>query len=653
MGNARWLLPLFWFGCGGSPSGEDSGDKGANTTVQPRSGCDPLDPSVCALPYPSSYFEVEAETASGVQVAFGPESLPMNRDYVQLDPTTWNERDGASILTPVVTFLGDVSLDGVVGHANLEGYLADDVMTVLINTVTGERHPHFVELDQTVDAGQRLVILRPVEPLEYATRYVVGYRGFSLEDGSSVAPSEAFVALRDGTVGHLADVEDRRSRFDEVVFPALEGQGFARGEVQLAWDFMTISQEDSLGRVQFMRDDARSRWGESGPGYVIDSIEDADCKVEGEHIARTIYGTMTVPLYTDVDTAGAVLTRGEDGLPFYNGDGTSNFMVRIPCSVAENPGAMILQYGHGLLGSLDEARTSYLTEMIDEQEFVLIAQSWKGMSELDAGHITLMLAFDVSGFHTIPERSMQGLVEVVGGLDLIRGALAEDPAMQFAGRSVVDTERFGYYGNSQGAIMGGAYMGLSPTMERGVLGVGGMPYSLLLSRSADFDPFFLVFQEKYDDGREIALILALLQALWDPAESSGYAHAMNRTPLPGSPAKEVLLQVAIGDAQVTTLGAHVMARSFGAKLVAPATRPVWGLEEVEGPFTGSALVEWLYEDGPEEPGINIPPDAELDTHECPRREPEAQAQLATFLKEGTVVQTCDGICQSVRAGLCD
>ncbi len=185
-----------------------------------------------------------------------------------------------------------------------------------------------------------------------------------------------------------------------------------------------------------------------------------------------------------------------------------------------------------------------------------------------------------------------------------------------------------------------------------MLGVGGMPYALLLSRSADFDPFFLVFKEKFTDGRDIALMLAAFQTVWDPGESGGYASAL-LDPLPGTPPKQLLMQVGVGDAQVTTLGAHIAARAWGAKSVAPGVRPIWGVEEAEAPFVGSALVEWYYADGSEEPYENVPPAKEGDTHECPRREPAAQQQLVDFLTTGTVHQYCDGPCESVRAGLCD
>ena len=71
---------------------------------------------------------------------------------------------------------------------------------------------------------------------------------------------------------------------------------------------------------------------------------------------------------------------------------------------------------------------------------------------------------------------------------------------------------------------------------------------------------------------------------------------LTRDPLPDTPAKDVLLQVAVGDAQVTTLGAHISARMWDAPVLAPQTRPVWGVEEAAPGYSGSALVEWLYVD---------------------------------------------------------
>jgi hypothetical protein len=148
------------------------------------------------------------------------------------------------------------------------------------------------------------------------------------------------------------------------------------------------------------------------------------------------------------------------------------------------------------------------------------------------------------------------------------------------------------------------------------------------------------------------LLIALFQNMWDPGEGAGWAWAMNREPDPKVGAKQVLMQVAIGDAQVTNVGAQIQARAFGASTVAPQTKPVWGVEEKQPGFMGSAYVEWKYSDVPDDPVSNVPPSAQHDPHECPRREPAAQQQLRDFLEEGVVNQYCEGKCEGVREVTC-
>lgn len=637
-----WMLAVL-VGCGGK-----------DLEIGDPSGCDPLDEALCALPYPSSMFlEEDSATATGYRVAYGPTTLPVNWDDVPLTPTHWNEKDGFSTSGPLLTYFDDVSIDGVVGHQDLGAYLDDDAKTVIINVETGERVMHFVELDSTAPSADTvLLFLRNVEPFDFDTHYVVGIRDLQTNAGGSVAVSEAFTALRDGTETEDYDIESRRDRFESTVFPALESAGFARGELQLAWDFHTVSRESSLGRVEFMRDDALERVGEQGPPYEVVSTEDFDCSGGGS-IARQVDVVMTVPLYTELDGPGTFLTRDEDGYPTYNGDTEVDVRVRIPCSLALDPRpGMLLQYGHGLLGDRGEVETGYLSDMIHEHGWVAFAVDWAGMSSDDVAAVTMMLVSDLSDFGIIPERSMQGLVQGVMAMQLMKGGFASDPSVIYDGVSVIDPDSAGYYGNSQGGIMGGALVGLSPHIERAGLGVGGAPYSMLLSRSLDFDPFFLIFKNKYQDHREVTLLLAAIQQLWDPAESAGWLSS-TVSPPEGMHAKDVLLHVGIGDAQVTPLGSHFMARGYGAVLVSPETRPVYGVEVSQPGFSGSAIVEYEYTDVPEVPVENIPPEsADYDTHECPRREASAHQQLFDFLETGVVNHYCDGICQGLREDVC-
>ena len=64
---------------------------------------------------------------------------------------------------------------------------------------------------------------------------------------------------------------------------------------------------------------------------------------------------------------------------------------------------------------------------------------------------------------------------------------AANPAFQdSSGNPVIDRSDVFYDGNSQGGIFGGTVMAIAQDITRGVLGVPGMNYSLLLTRSTDF-----------------------------------------------------------------------------------------------------------------------------------------------------------------------
>ena len=52
---------------------------------------------------------------------------------------------------------------------------------------------------------------------------------------------------------------------------------------------------------------------------------------------------------------------------------------------------------------------------------------------------------------------------------------------------------------------------------------------------------------------------------WDHTEPDGYVPYIRQNMLPNTPAHEVLLHIAIGDHQVSPLGAHFIARTIGAK----------------------------------------------------------------------------------------
>jgi hypothetical protein len=230
-----------------------------------------------------------------------------------------------------------------------------------------------------------------------------------------------------------------------------------------------------------------------------------------------------------------------------------------------------------------------------------------------------------------------------------------DPAFQFTKngtpRSVLDTDRLFYDGNSQGGIMGGSLTALAPDFNRAVLGVPGMNYSTLLRRSVDFDEYAQVLYANYPNELERPLILSLIQNLWDRGEANGYAHHITDNPLPGTPAHTVLLHEAFGDHQVANVTTEVEARTIGAFLHQPAldpgrhsdVNPYYGIPEIPFyPFNGSALVVWD-SGSPTPPANNTPPRPGADPHSHPRSTAIARQQKSDFLQDGGgVTDVCNG-----------
>jgi hypothetical protein len=193
--------------------------------------------------------------------------------------------------------------------------------------------------------------------------------------------------------------------------------------------------------------------------------------------------------------------------------------------------------------------------------------------------------------------------------------------------------------------------------------VPAMNYSVLLPRSVDYDAFAGLLNASYTDPLERPLLLSLIQMLWDRGEPNGYAHRMTSNPLPGNPAHKVLMNIALGDHQVTNFQADVEARTIGASTHTPILDPgrwpdydiLWNVPAIGGyPFDGSAAI---YGDigpvranpSPPPTNIGVPPPpftntpnrAGEDPHGAPRGAPLALQLISDFLQpNGAVTNVC-------------
>ena len=68
---------------------------------------------------------------------------------------------------------------GLIGHEDIGAYTNPDAKTLIIDVETGERVPHFAELDMsTNDDTQRMLIIHPVSPMRHGARYVAEFKAW-------------------------------------------------------------------------------------------------------------------------------------------------------------------------------------------------------------------------------------------------------------------------------------------------------------------------------------------------------------------------------------------------------------------------------------------------------------------------------------------
>ncbi len=637
----------------GGGEGGVGGDGGLGFQY-PLLDCDPLVPDFCGFPFPSNVQTIEdASTETGRRVRFGEKTLRGN------DSTPWDYSDGFSAGSPIMTFLPGATGVEFGGPQNIEQSVSTTSPTILLDAETGDLVPHFAEVDAAArNAGERAVMIRPARRLRDDARYIVAFRNLTDEEGAVIEASPEFAALRDETESDEESVEARREVYEDI-FAKLADEGWERDGIQIAWDFNTASSANNTRWLEHMRDTAFELIeADDGFKYTLDIEESSEDMgaIDPTNIAYRIFGTFRVPLFMSTPEPGSLLLLDEDEMPMVNEDtpwADIPFEVLIPQSAKENP-APIIEYGHGLFGEKEQIESGHFRSFMNEYNYIFVGTDLQGMSGSpgDPSEPESPSDFDVvvdvlgagnfAGIQTLWDRLHQGFLNHLVLLRLMKEAFAEDDTY---GPYVKGDEAY-YHGISQGGIMGSVVLALSNDVERGALGVMGMPYSLLVFRSVDFDPFLTAIRLYYPDRRVNQLLLGMGQMPWDRVEPMGYAHRVTKDPLPGVNAKEVLMRAAIGDWQVTTLGAHILARTMEAPLLdsglqdAGLRDDIWGLQKVESTDSGSFYVELDF-GHPGEPLCNLPPDGICkDPHEYPRRREASRKQLDEFLQNGTGTNHC-------------
>ena len=678
-------LVFFTIGCGsdagtGGGSGGEGGTAGTGGVAgtggsggivpAPPLDCDPLTPTYCGFPFPNDYWTVaDASTVTGLRLALPSVIMPVNQIGVRSKTGAFNEMDGFSPGIAAMTHFPGATVTGLATPDSIGDSLETGSPTVIINAATGERLPHWVDLDEyVVEAKRRIedgeekpeftidrsleelqqeqaLMLRPAIRPDDATRYIVAIRNVVDGGGTPVEPSPGFQALRDDVPSENPIIESRRAHFEEI-FATLGNAGISRGDLQIAWDFTTTSRENNTRAMLHIRDDALATY-PNGVEYSIE-LKNEDL-IEG--IACRLEITFEVPLYMTQGETGGLLNLGADGLPEQNGTFPYKAAMIVPVLAQTTPAALV-EHGHGQLGS-KEAVLGF-QPIAAAANFAAFGLDHKGFSHDDVETIGLILLVgDLSEWRKIPERMHQGFLNYLIAMRTLSHEAGAGPTTTLnqvltndCGGAMIDGSKRYYFGGSQGGILGASIMAINTDIERGLLAVPGQSYNLLLNRSVNFDDFAKDVYGFYAwNALDMQMNLALMQGLWDRAEPTGYSKYI-RTTLLGTDAHEVMIQVSKADHQVTNLGAHIMARTIGGVVnLEPLIRPVWGIDSVSGPHAGSGMIEIDF-GNPDPPITNIPhwADTMRDPHGRATELAALVDLLPVFYETGVAENPCIGPC---------
>lgn len=624
------LLPVLLLACERSPEPSDE----APPWVDASDRANPIVADVPLYPWPSDQYLVPDDTQrTGRRIALPADLLPPG-----LTPEMFADHDGFSRVVPILTYVpGGIDPTSLPDHADLAATLDLASSPVLLVRVdTGEPVPALVEVDATADSVElAALIVRPHRPLAPNARYAVLLRdSLRTADGSPAPRSAALDTIFDDE----ADADPAIAAWEHHLhdLPALLDQlGLTADELIQAWTFHTRSEEQVMHRAQ--------RTQEIVGDVPLGAYTLEEPVIEADR--ATIYGTLTVPRFLDDNKR---MTLGADGEPVEHGTMEAPFLITIPRTVTEARPTVL--FGHGFFSAIEETTWSNLFEGLERWQMPAVTTEFFGFSENSLAEAAVILAGQLHQLDTIIHQQLQSQANFTLVHRLMEDVLADAVQIDWGDGPVtpIDGSNLPYMGISNGGTQGLVMMTTSPRLTRGALVVAGGGWSHMLQRASQWATLGLTFSIRYQDNRDLQLVMSLMQQTFDEVDSLNYMDHLLTDRLPGRPADpDLLLLEAVGDAQVNNMVTEWVARAAGFPLVTPSPREVWGLEEVTAPApdgTPDNAGFVIYDLGlPPLPEGNVAPE-ENGAHADVRLLEDYRAQMGTFLESGKIVQTCDGAC---------
>lgn len=97
-------------------------------------------------------------------------------------------------------------------------------------------------------------MIRPLVRLADQHRYVVAVQKLDDASGAPHSPPEAFRRIRDKKTAGDPLLGPLGKRYEKQIFPVLAQAGVNRGDLLLAWDFTTRTEENAIGDMLAVRE---------------------------------------------------------------------------------------------------------------------------------------------------------------------------------------------------------------------------------------------------------------------------------------------------------------------------------------------------------------------------------------------------------------
>ena len=588
----------------------------------------PLNPEVGLYPYPSDYFLKESNNTQTGYLVHIPETIALPN----LPAEAFAQHDGFSRLPMILSaWPRGVSQDSLPSPIDHGQSLLDQSTTLLIEHGTLRRIPHLAEVDLTSnDPLKAALIIRPVTLLKPNQSYtVVIQRGLTDADGQEYSETEAFLALKQGELTGFEPLDRTFSSFDESK-NIIERSGLDIDNVILTWQFHTRSREQVTSALLEAQEQA-AQW---SLGDFIISEERED------NFNRIVQGEIDSPNFV-----------GENGLEFDEqgqliilGISRHSFSMAIPKVITMNEPQVprpIIIYGHGFLGSHDQATRSSFNDLCVQGQFSAIGLKFGVYDEL-LPDLIRGIGGDLQSMRVLRAKVLQTMVNYTVMTRYIEELSQLYPEL--------DPQRVYYMGISNGGTFGYLYAATSMIVEKAVMVVGGGGLAHFLQRATQWNGLGNLVSQRFPNPLKLQLYLALLQEQLDPIDPINYIDHLIAPRFEGRLPLRAQLHIAINDSQVHNLVSEWVARSAGIPLLTPSPKDIWGLDTLMAPLSNeeslginSALIVYDEMVTPY-PGGNLPPLEDNGTHGTVRRLPTYKQHIIDFLEEGRIQQICSGPC---------